>query len=444
MLALLIKQPANIWKSLELRHKIEALLLFVLIYAFMATRLNTLFASWLEDGATELGTTLLVSNLFTLLLTFSSVLILRWFIPKQKGINIFISSPLDNRQVAKILFYYSFKYLSSYLILFLPIITALAVSFGLYPAILSTLIIVLVSYSYLMIFFRLGNRYKAGASFVFYGFLTSLIYHGLFSSIYWWTEYAHIFQIIVLILATSLIILLNKDKRSILLLENFTTYKKKEIINPQISNHKILSIANVFPDKVQALFEKEIYSLWRNRYYKKLKIQSFSIFIVLSLIVINANVEYRGIWLVVVTCFTIWLHYSNNFNEKYMISDPEWFIRTLPIRFRHLFFAKYFAEIAFVFLLILCDVVFLQFSGTSVLIQFYNLAFVFVFAHLVLFTMLNFQIMFYDNTRLAAYAYHFSLLFIVIMILNYRLVGPVIALGLLIFFLYKNVKYFNN
>jgi len=52
--------------------------------------------------------------------------------------------------------------------------------------------------------------------------------------------------------------------------------------------------------------------------------------------------------------------------------------------------------------------------------------------------------MFYDNTRLAAYAYHFALLFIVIMILNYRLVGPIIAIGLLIFFIYKNIKYFNT
>ena len=156
------------------------------------------------------------------------------------------------------------------------------------------------------------------------------------------------------------------------------------------------------------------------------------------------QIEHKEIWLAIISCLLIWLHYSNSFNEKYVVADPEWLIRTLPIRFRHLFLAKYLAEIAFVVLLVLTDLLVLQFTATGFVVQLYTLLFILAFAHLVLFTMLNFQIMFYDNTRLAAYAYHFALIFIVIMILNYRLVGPVVAVCLLIFFLYKNVKYFNN
>jgi hypothetical protein len=65
-------------------------------------------------------------------------------------------------------------------------------------------------------------------------------------------------------------------------------------------------------------------------------------------------------------------------------------------------------------------------------------------AHIILFSMLNVKIMFFDNARLAGYAYHFSIIFFGIMIFNYRLAGPVITLIVLIYFLYKNVKYFNN
>lgn len=444
MLRLLFKQPINIWRTLELRYKIEALLLFILIYAFLATRLYTLFDNWINEGASEIGITLLVCNFFTFMLTFSSIFILRWFIPKQKGVNIFVSKPLNNKQVLKILSYYSFKYLSVYIILFLPVVTALTANFGIYSTLLSIIIVTLISYSFLLIFFRLENSYKAGRAFIFPGILISLTYHGLFASLYWWTEYVFIFQLFMVVLAAVVIFFVIREKRRILFLDNFFAYKKKEISRPQITAKKAFRIIDFFPSKIQALFEKEIHSLWRNRYYKKLKIQSFIIFVLLSMLIITASIEHKEIWLSVLTCLIIWWHYSNNFNEKYVTSDPQWLIRTLPIRFRHLFLAKYFAEITFVFLLILSDIILMQFSGVGSLIQFYNLAFIFMFAHLVLFTMLNFQIMFYDNTRLAAYAYHFSLLFIVIMILNYRLVGPVIALGLLIFFLYKNVKYFNN
>jgi hypothetical protein len=444
MLTLLFKQPLNIWRTLELRHKIESLLLFILIYAFIATRLNTLFKTWTTDGASSMGITLLLSHVFIFILTLSALLILRWFIPKQRSVNMFISKPLDNRQIIKILSYYSFKYLSVYLILLLPVITALLANFGLYQALLSFATTLLVSYSFLLLFFVIENKYKAGNYFIFWGALTLFAYHGLFAVIYWQTNFLIFFQIIILICALAVIVYFFNYYPGFLTIDNFLGYKKKEITRPDIVKARLIKVAQVFPSRIQALFEKELFSLWRNRYYIRLKIQSFLIFIILGILIITTHIEHKEIWIVIMSCIITWLHYSNNFNEKYVIADPEWLIRTLPIRFRHIFIAKYLAEIAFVLLLLLSDVLLLQFSNASLTVQIYNLAFIFIFAHLVLFTMLNFQIMFYENTRLAAYAYHFSLLFIAIMILNYRLVGPVITLGLLIFFFYKNVKYFNN
>jgi hypothetical protein len=445
MLALLFKQPLNIWRSLELRYKIEAILLFILIYLYMATRLNIIIANWMKDGVTQTGVLLLISNSFTFVITLSSIFLLQWFMPKQKAINIFVSKPLDNLQVIKVLSYYSFKYLSVYIILLLPVLTAFIFKFGIYPVFFSIIIILMISYSFLLILCILQNRYHSGMIFILSGILFSLTYHGIFAFFYWWTSFAYMFQAgIVVFSAGFILFILKRNKQNALLLENFLGYKKKEIITTRIKYNSTFRIINIFPIKIQALFEKEVYSLWRNSYYKRMKIQSLLIFIFLVAFLVSSNIENREIWLVVLNCATIWLHYSNNFNEKYVISDPEWFIRTLPIRFRHLFLAKYFAEIAFVLVLFLCDLFLLPFLTNDLVILSYSLAFIFIFAHLVLFTMLNFQIMFYNSTRLAAYAYHFSLLFIVIMILNYRLVGPIIAIGLMIFFLYKNIKYFNN
>ena len=444
MLSLLLKQPLNIWQTLDLRHKIEALLLFVLIYAFMATRLNTLFANWISYGATDIGITLLISNLFTLLFTISSILLIRWFIPKQKVVNILISKPLDKQQTTNILTYCAFKYLSIYCILLIPVVSALFSNFGFYPALLYLSTVFSISYAFLLLFFQLKNSYKEGSVFIISGMLVSIIYHGLFATLYWTTNYAHLFQLIVLAASLFLIFYLYKFSKTGLKLENFLGYKKKENSRPKIAKTLEFRFVQLFPIRIQALFEKEIYCLWRNSYYRRLKIQSYIIFVLLNLLIITIQIEHKEIWLAIINCLVIWLHYSNSFNEKYVVPDPEWLIRTLPIRFRHLFLAKYFAEIAFVVLLLFSDVLFLQFTGNGLLVQLYTLLFILAFAHVVLFTMLNFQIMFYDNTRLAAYAYHFALIFIVIMILNYRLVGPVIALGLLMFFLYKNVKYFNN
>ena len=44
---------------------------------------------------------------------------------------------------------------------------------------------------------------------------------------------------------------------------------------------------------------------------------------------------------------------------------------------------------------------------------------------------LNFQILFYDDPRLGGYAYHFLIIFVVVLTFNYRFVGPLVAIFLL-------------
>ena len=67
-----------------------------------------------------------------------------------------------------------------------------------------------------------------------------------------------------------------------------------------------------------------------------------------------------------------------------------------------------------------------------------------LFAIAVLSIVINFQILFYDNPRLAGYAYHFTILFIVIMSLNYRFVGPLVSVFLLTFYFLKTRRFYNS
>lgn len=444
MLKLLFRQPLNIWRTLELRYKLEAILLFILIYTYMATRFNSLFEQWSAQGATDIGIVLIISNFFTLTIAFSALLIIRWFFPKQKAVNLFISKPLNNQKTIKILTYYALKYLSTYVILLLPVLTALYVRFGIYPLFLSMCTVLVIGYTSLLILFRIKNLKVSNIRFILYCSLLIVIYHGLFSVVYWQMGMVHLFQWLAIGSAVILSWYLYRNNTASLLLENFLSYKQSERTKPVLTHRKVSGLIRILPVKIQALLEKEISCLWRNQYYRKLKIRTLIIFIFLNIFLFISNAEHKEIWLAILTCLTIWGHYSNNFNEKYVIADPDWFIRTLPIKFRHLFFAKYLAEISYIAVIMLLDIILLQFAGIDYLNIFYTITFIIIFANLVLYTMLNFQIMFYNNTRLAAYAYHFSLMFMVIMIFNYRLVGPIIALGLSFFFLYKNVKYFNN
>jgi hypothetical protein len=73
---------------------------------------------------------------------------------------------------------------------------------------------------------------------------------------------------------------------------------------------------------------------------------------------------------------------------------------------------------------------------------FFVAVFVFLLSVLILTTMLNFQMLFYEDPRYAGYAYHFSVIFFVVMSYNYRFVGPLVTLFMAGYFFYKNYRYF--
>lgn len=443
MIGILLKQPLHIWRTLEKRHKLEAILLAVLIISYLTSRLNTFFAGLLNENATISGVTLLVINVFTLQISLSSLAVVQWVIPRQTRLRQFLTAPLSNHHLLQLLTYSAFKYLSAYLILIIPVVLALA-SFDLAFAVIAFVMIILLSISYLWCFFLIKQR-VSGFIFVTAAFLIICSLHCLFGLFYWSSDYALTFQTIYFILACILILSVYNFEKQPLSLERFIPYITTEFTKKQLQINTALNFKWKFlPAVSQSLYEKESLALWRNQSYRKLKLYSFLAFIVINSLILISSFESKGILIILLTALLIWIHYSNGFNEKYIFADPDWFIRTLPIRFRQLMLAKYFAEIPFVFILCFLSGIFLLLTEPELASVSGFILLLLIFSHVVLFTMLNFQIMFYNDPRLAGYAYHFTLLFVFIMILNYRLVGPVIALGLMIFFLYKNVKYFNN
>ena len=65
-----------------------------------------------------------------------------------------------------------------------------------------------------------------------------------------------------------------------------------------------------------------------------------------------------------------------------------------------------------------------------------------LFSLIVLAAIINFKIIFFDRPRFGGYAFHLFIIFISVMSVNYLLVGPVIALMLLIYFTYYSYREF--
>ena len=162
------------------------------------------------------------------------------------------------------------------------------------------------------------------------------------------------------------------------------------------------------------------------------------------IMILLSRIENKDLIMTLLTGLVIWLHYSNYFNEKYVQPEPDWYFHTIPFRFRHLWLSKFLVEFIFIIIILISFWIMLSISGFNLNEQLNMILLMLPFSIVVLSIMLNFQIMFYDDPRLAGYAYHFTIIFLLIMTINYRLVGPLISVILLTFYFYKSYRYFKS
>lgn len=192
------------------------------------------------------------------------------------------------------------------------------------------------------------------------------------------------------------------------------------------------------------LFRKELLSLWRNPRYRRLKIFTFVFYLSTLMILFYAPLKANDMWMMFFSIAVFWMHYNVHFNSKYVSAEPEWFFRTLPVKFYRTWLSRFFAEFLYVTILLLAQWLFLALVGIDFGTQLHWIGALLLFAAIILTIVLNFQILFYDNPRLAGYAYHFTILFIVVSSINFQLVGPLSAIFLLAYFTFITRRFYTS
>lgn len=209
------------------------------------------------------------------------------------------------------------------------------------------------------------------------------------------------------------------------------------------SGFSFSSIPNFLPVRIQALFNSYFLSMWRNPRYRRLKIITIFVYLFSLYLITQYASDAVDMKLTIAGMVLIYLHYSNYFNRKYVLPEPEWYFLTLPNRFWHIWISKFLSESIYIFLILICHWLFLAAWGADSWAQFNLLAILVFFGLFTVSAILNFQILFYDDPRLGGYAYHFLIIFTVILTYNYRFVGPVAALFLLGLNFYRSYKQYN-
>jgi hypothetical protein len=440
MLKLLLRQPINQWKDLSFRVKLEVILLGGLIFMYIVTRSQRQFYVWTETGGISLSllSSIIVQS-FISILFLSSPLVMNYLIPGQ--LSVFYGKPIRKNSLYSLLFYYSQKYQLTILIAALLLLIGLAIVRWPFAA---AAFFVLLLYKILIFFLVAYLRAYSRNSTLIIGLawliavlqaIPAILSAG---SVWFW-----VYQCLFLLSGAFAVFAAHRHITE-LHLEIFFPLSEKKFRHPQKRWLSFHHIPRLLPPVLHALFSKELLGLWRNRAYRRLKTWTLIIYIALLLLLSIQDIPEKDKWLTILTGILIWLHYSHHFSEKYVQPEPAIFFHTIPLRFYQVWLSKFLVEALYMLILLSTYWFFLIFSGNTLAAQVNLIGALLVFSFLLLSTMLNFQIMFYDDPRLAGYGFHFTMLFLLALTLNDKLVGPLVGLALLSFYFYKSYRYFTS
>lgn len=443
MLKFLLLQPLNAWRSLARLYKLEIIALLGLIFLFLVGKLHHLYSEWLSFA--ELSPfllSILVSHLLLCFIFLNGLFILIYLIPKQQQIACFQVKPLSKNNFFETIGFSYFKYqiilISFYLLCLTPLfaIHGLAALSGLGLFVIDAL---MIFFGQTLFFINKKNK----RIFILSNMLVLCAYLGFFIIFTWFMPFPWLWTgLLIFTAATILNCTLRRMENPNL--ELIFPVKQGWSKQSSLDRLDFSSIPNFLSGKIQVLFNKELLGLWRNPAYRRLKIITLILMPLFLTIISIAQLENTDMWMTILVAAVIWIHYSNYFNEKYVQAEPTWYFYTIPIRFHQLWIAKFLVEIWFIILLIGCYWIFLLLTGIDLFGQINLIGLISLFAVFVLAIMLNFQIMFYDDPRLAGYAYHLAIIFLLIMSINYHFVGPLISIVLFVFYYYKSYRFFKS
>jgi hypothetical protein len=443
LLKYLFRQPVHILQSLAPVSKIEISFIILTLYTFLSERLYFFIPQWQNRlSLSAAQTAYIISAIHIISFLIAAPFILQRLIPRQKQLLTFYTLPLKSKDVITITAYYFYKYLIIIPLIFSPLFTAL---FFRYPltGFYNLFIVLYAALSVYLLFLSALNSVHNKNTLYMYTAFYILLYLVLFLSVFLLFKSILFINLIFLIAVSILISIKYPSLKTSDINHIFPIKKDYQILN---TNRKssFITIPHIFSDNMRILLNKELINLWRNPGYRKIKSFTTLLYIIsLSIIIIKKPLLQEN-WMLIISLTAVWLHYGNHFSDKYISSDPDWFFHTLPLKYSRMWLAKFITEFIYITLILLIQTIFFIIGDFTLKTVLSFDILLLIFSIIVLAVKLNFQILLYDSPRLAGYAYHFTLLFIVIMCINYRFVGPLISLFLLISYFYKSYRYFKG
>ena len=288
----------------------------------------------------------------------------------------------------------------------------------------------------------LVSRVKSNFSIYIKYFSFLLIVFGVYFLTYFYTDYYLLYD--PFFFTVSLIYLIPKWKTNYFNWDGFIKISqgKSKQKRSQVRLFSYPAFQNLPFPKITPLLAKELLNYLRNRKFIRMQISSFFIY---SLILLFLHMKVHDNFVLYssgVTILFIWQHFSLQFNEKYMKAECAVFIKTLPFKYYQIWIAKFISEFLFVFIFLIFLTILYLLLGLPLVEIYQSLFVIILFSLIVLATIINFKIIFFDRPRFAGYAYHFFIIFISVMSVNYYLVGPIIALILLVYFTFYSYREF--
>lgn len=428
-------QFKNYWRQLRFRIQAEIIILFIIFFTFFSDKLVTYFNSLLsQPNTTQFGLVAFILHITLLAAIIPTPFIYFNLFPKQKGIMILQFQPLSRTNVLTTLMVHFFKYDLIVLSIIAPVFTALAICTGIISLVyMLFLFISFLFFSMLILFVLINTINKKSLSIVLY-YLIFFFYFLLFFILYWRSEIFLLYDVIIMLLGWIFLI---RYWNSHWISWDIILLKFRPIIQRGGQYFTKLTYANfpsLIPRSLRPFFVKDVLGYLRNKSYMRLKLVSLIIYIFLIIVI---EIYFRQNYSALISIFTlllVWEHYSHQFNEKYVMKEPRSLIKVLPIRYYQFSLAKFLSE--FLFILVILMILFTsllchglpwnQIIGITALIT--------LFALFVLYMITIIRVIFFDNPRFAGYAYHFMIIFTLVMSYNFYLVGPMITL-LIIFYL---------
>jgi hypothetical protein len=414
------------WRNLSFRFKSEFFLLLLLFTAFFGEKTVILFRTWLvSETVTPAGLAAFVLNILLLLYGVTIPFIYFKLLPKQTGFKLLRVQPISDKSWIILLIISAAKYQTIPLMLMIPVLIGLAVTAGalIVAGFLAGMVICPVL---LVLIIHMLHISKKGYLKPLIGyFLILIIYFGVFACLYFTGSFYWLYQFVMILFA------------GLIIYRNLPAWEIQEIRTDQDSktdSHPFSRLGYMdFPKILRPLMVRELLVSLRNIRLLRLKILSMVLYMIVLIAGHSYFTENFINFASAVTLIFIWIHYSYQFNEKYVQPEIRVFIRTIPVKFFHLVFARIFSELIYVLILLILQAAVLLFAGTPFRLMIYMSGGVIIFASFLFYIIAVVRITFFHNPRLAGYAYHFLVIFSVMMIANFYLVGPVIILVLLVY-----------